>query len=268
MRPGIRWRVSCGHPKSRESATYVLCPGRSEQPDGKRRSNSEPGCGVRLRGARGSLADRIRGEEKIFWCVTTRRRNFGVLNGLGCGLGALTAVFLRLGMLGFDAGVLATFSLAASRLPAVDLPQAFGVLAVALVPAPRLVFASTSFAQAYPPAWSAPSGQTAVLCFNVRDAHGSCDSQGKSSGRMLVAFSSGAIKTRKRRLPASLSSSREPDRETNDLIDALGTRTQSAALQTIESAAESEIGPTYSETARYHCDTEEREPPLNHRGSP
>jgi hypothetical protein len=178
-------------------------------------------------------------------------------------------------MLGFDAGVLATFSLAASRLPAVDLPQAFGVLAVALVPAPRLVFASTSFAQAYPPAWSAPSGQTAVLCFNVRDAHGSCDSQGKSSGRMLIAFSSGAIKTRIRRLPASLSSSREQDSKprrshlvdcagnekraealpfersssrqqhgkTNGLVHALGTRTSSAAFKTIAIVAESEIGP-------------------------
>ncbi len=49
--------------------------------------------------------------------------------------------------------------------------------------------------------------------------------------------------TRPRRLLASLSSSREQDRETNGLISAPGTRTPSAARQTIESAAESEIGP-------------------------
>jgi hypothetical protein len=45
-------------------------------------------------------------------------------------------------------------------------------------------------------------------------------------------------------LPTSRSSSREQDGELNGLIDALGTRTPSAAHQTIESAAESEIGPT------------------------
>ena len=47
-----------------------------------------------------------------------------------------------------------------------------------------------------------------------------------------------------RGLLASLSSSQEQDRETNGLINGLGTRTPSAAHQTIESAAESEIGPT------------------------
>ncbi len=50
--------------------------------------------------------------------------------------------------------------------------------------------------------------------------------------------------TRPRRLLASLSSSREQDRETNGLISAPGTRTPSAARQTIESAAESQIGPS------------------------
>ena len=39
------------------------------------------------------------------------------------------------------------------------------------------------------------------------------------------------------------SCSREQDREINGLIAVLGTRTPSAALQTIESAAGSEIGP-------------------------
>ena len=48
---------------------------------------------------------------------------------------------------------------------------------------------------------------------------------------------------RPRRLLASLSSSRKPDRDTNGLISAPGTRTPSATHETIESAAESEIGP-------------------------
>ncbi|MGH9748195.1 MAG: hypothetical protein ACRD59_19020 [Candidatus Acidiferrales bacterium] len=80
--------------------------------------------------------------------MTTRGRNFGVFNGLGQVLGALTALLFGLGMLGFDAGILTTFSLAASRLPAADLPQAFRVLAVALVPASWPVLAPASFAKA------------------------------------------------------------------------------------------------------------------------
>jgi hypothetical protein len=52
--------------------------------------------------------------------------------------------------------------------------------------------------------------------------------QGRS--RCLVAFS-------------KRSSAREPDEETNGLIAALGARGHSAAVQMIESAAESEIGP-------------------------
>ena len=41
------------------------------------------------------------------------------------------------------------------------------------------------------------------------------------------------------------SPSREQGREINGLTDALGTRIPSAAHQTIESAAESEIGPNF-----------------------
>src|SRR5947209_13396651 len=54
-------------------------------------------------------------------------------------------------------------------------------------------------------------------------------------------------------LPVERSSTREQDRERNGLIDALGTRHRSAALQTIGSAAGSEIGPRPSspELRRY-----------------
>ena len=50
-----------------------------------------------------------------------------------------------------------------------------------------------------------------------------------------------------RALLTKRSPSREQDREINGLIDGLATRTPSAAHQTIESAAESEIGPTLAE---------------------
>jgi hypothetical protein len=54
--------------------------------------------------------------------VTTRRCNLWVLNGLGRGLGPLTARVLSLGVLGSDIVVLATLSLPPRRLPAADLP--------------------------------------------------------------------------------------------------------------------------------------------------
>jgi hypothetical protein len=206
------------------------------------------------------------------YSVTTRGRNFGVLNGLGRGLVALTSLLFGLGMLCFDAVILTTVSLAASRLPAADLPQAFRVMAVALVPASWLVLAPASFAKASPRTRLPRSRQTAVSVSTVDGAHGSCDSQGKSSGRMLPHSPRALSKLEQDAYPpvyrllenqterdkrshstcweqepsAPLTkrlSSREPDKERNVSFDALGTRTRSAAHQTIGSAAKSETGP-------------------------
>ena len=116
--------------------------------------------------------------------MTTRGRNFRVLNGFGRCLGAVTALFLRLGVPGFDPGVLAPFGLAAGRLPALDLSLAVRILAVALVPTSRLVLPSASFAQADPGPRSAPSGHTTVFSFNLRGAHGRLELPKGSSGRM------------------------------------------------------------------------------------
>ena len=74
--------------------------------------------------------------------------------------------------------------LAPRRLPAAALALTFGLLAVALIPASRLVLAAAPFAQADPRAWSPPSGGREVLGFNLGGAHGRLDSQGRSSGRM------------------------------------------------------------------------------------
>jgi hypothetical protein len=180
--PGIRWPVSCGHPRCRKNTTYVPGPGRCERPDDRRRSNSEPGCEARSQGARGSLADHRRGEEKIFCCVTTRGCNIRVLEGLGRDFGSLPALLLGLGMLESDHDVLAMFGLPPGRLPAMNLLPAFRVLAVALVPASGLVYASAFVAHAEPRARSPRSGQTAVSVSNVDRAHGSGNSQGKARG--------------------------------------------------------------------------------------
>jgi len=165
-------------------ATCVHGPGHCERPDGRRGNNSAPGCGVRSRAIRGSPADHIREGKKSFCCVTTRRRNLWVLNGLGGSPDPLAARALGLGVPGFDLDGLAMFGLPPRRLPAADLPPAFRLLAVALVPAPWLVLAPAAFTQASPRAGPAPSGQTAAFSFNVVGAHGRLVSQGKSSGRM------------------------------------------------------------------------------------
>ena len=60
--------------------------------------------------------------------------------------GALTARPLGLGVLGFDGFILAPLGLPFGRLPATDRAQAFGVLAVTLVPAPWQILLATAFA--------------------------------------------------------------------------------------------------------------------------
>jgi len=184
VQPGIRWPVSYGHPKCRESATCVHDPGHCEPPAGRRRNRSVPGCELRSRAVRNSPADRIREGEKRFCCVTTRGRKFRFLNILGHGLGLLTARFLCLGMLGFGGGGLATFSLSPRRQPAVDLSQAFRVLAVTLVPTSRVVLATALFVDAGSLARVARSGFGTAFFFNVVVAHGRFDLPRESSGRM------------------------------------------------------------------------------------
>ena len=198
VRFGTLWLASYGHPRCRENATCVPGPGHCEVPDGRRDRNSVPGCGWSPRGIRGSLADRIREGKKRFCCVTTRRCNRWVHNGLGRGFGALAARALCLGMPGFGGGILAMSGLPPRGLPAADLPSAFRILAVALVPRLRLILAPAPFAQADARARPAPSGRRAALSLNVGGAHGRCISQGKSSGRM------------RQRSPRA-SSKREPD---------------------------------------------------------
>ena len=134
-------------------------------------------------------------------------------------------------MLCSDPLILTTFSLAASRLPASDLPQAFRGLAVALVPASWLVLAAASFAKASPRARSPSLWADGCVCVYRGGCPRELQLPREKLGENVATFSSGVLETRKRRLPTSLSSSREQDRETNSLIGALGTRTLSAARQ-------------------------------------
>ena len=138
------------------------------------------------RAVRSSPVGRIKEGEKNFCCVTTRGRKLWVLNGLGRHLGSLASLLLGPSVLSSDPSVLSAFGLPPSCLPATNFTLAFWILAVALIPAARHVLAPTPLAQATPPAESAHSGQAAVFWRNVKVAHGSCNSQGKSSGRMCL----------------------------------------------------------------------------------
>jgi hypothetical protein len=145
------------------------------------------GYGSRSRVARSSLADR-RGERKKSFgcpiCVTTRRRNFWLLINLRRELRLLAARFLFLGVPGFGNGILAMLGLAPGRLPAVDQPLTFRLLAVTLVPAPGQVLTPAIFAQATPRTRTARSGLRTAFSLTLVGAHGRNCSQGKSSGRM------------------------------------------------------------------------------------
>jgi hypothetical protein len=183
-RLGTHGPASSGHPRCREIATCVHDPGRCEPLDGRQGNSSVPGCEEKSRAIRGSPADHIREGKKRLCCVTTRRRNFWVLNGLDRGLGPLAALLFRLRVLGFAKGVLPAFGLPPRRLPAIDLPLTFRILAEALVPTSRLVLVSTPFAQADPWARSTHPGRAAMFSLNVVGAHGSLNLPRESSGRM------------------------------------------------------------------------------------
>jgi hypothetical protein len=185
VRLGTRSSASCDRPRCHERATCVLCLGHCEPLDGRLGSNTAPGCAMKSWGVRGSPADRIMEAKKSFCCVTTRRRNFGILNGLGRGFDALTARFFGLSMSGFGLGGLAMLGLPSCRLPLADLPEALRLLAVALVPAPRLVLAATPFAQAGPRTRLPPPGRTATFVRTLTGAHGRCRLPREGPGRVL-----------------------------------------------------------------------------------
>ena len=118
----------------------------------------------------------------MFCRVTTRRRKLWLLAGLGCGLDARPARPFGLGVLGFDLRSLTSFGLPSRRLPATDLSPTLGILTVALIPGPRLILASTPFAQAGSLARPARSGRTTTRFRNVVGAQGRVVSRGKARG--------------------------------------------------------------------------------------
>jgi hypothetical protein len=173
VQPDIRRRVCGGRSTYRVTATYVRGPKPDERPGDRRRSNSVPGCGSTFAGAHGTRVGRTGESKKTFCPVTTRRRIFGILRRLGRGLGSLAAHALRFRLPRFGGGIHTTVGLTLGRLPTADLPLALWLLAVTLVPAPRLIRVSAAFAQADTRPGAACSGTARGLWFIVVAAHGS-----------------------------------------------------------------------------------------------
>src|SRR3984893_171525 len=181
-RPGTHRRVCGGHPRYCATAPCVQDPGHGELPDGSRRSSSASGGGSSSAALRGTQAGRTKESKKNFCCVTTRRRNFGCLRCLGQRFGTFTVRTLGLGVLGSGRLIQTPPGRPLRGLPAADLPLAFRVLAVTLVPTPWLVLPSAAFAQTDPRSRSSRTGTARPLCFIVVGAHGSAISQGTARG--------------------------------------------------------------------------------------
>ncbi len=211
-----------------------------------------PGYGSKLQAARSSLAD-CRGDRKKRFgcpiCVTTRRRNLWLLINLRRELRLLAARFLCLGVPGFGKVILAMLSLAPGRLPAVDLPLTFRLLAVTLVPAPWLVLTPALFAQALPRTRPARSGLGTAFSLTLVGAHGRNCSQGKSSGRMRQ-HSLRALSNHKPHgcLPVYRVPANKTEKETNSEICVEGDARMGAhsgvSLEMLKTAAEFLLGPT------------------------
>jgi hypothetical protein len=95
---------------------------------------------------------------------------------------------LGLGVLGFGRIILTPSGLTPRRLPALHLSAAVGLLAVALVPTPRLVSAAAAFAQAEPRTRSTTPGTAGAFWLSMVAAHGSAFSQGTARGERVIVL--------------------------------------------------------------------------------
>jgi hypothetical protein len=181
--PDTRRRVCGGHLRSRANATCVHDPRHCARPDGRRRSNSVLGCGSTGVAVPGTQVGHTKKSKKKFCCVTTRRRNLGGFRCLRRGFGALAAQTLGLRVLCFGCGIQAASGLPPRRLPAADLPLTFEVLAVTLVPTPRLVLLPTALAQAHPCSRSSRASAVPARWITMTATHGSFGLPRGSPGR-------------------------------------------------------------------------------------
>ena len=225
MRLGTLWPASSAHPRCRERATCVPDLGHCERPAGRGGSSTVPDCGASSRGVRGSLAERITEGKKNFCCVTTRRRNLWIFNGLRRGLDSLAAQLSLPGRAGLWQGHPGDVWLAAAP-PATGGPAAG-------IPDPGSSAGSSAGAGtcAHTLCVGKSAGTVGALWPNSHAFPYSdeCPREvplpREKLGEDVQPFSPSAIKTRTRRLLASLSSFREQDGELNGFRSALQKET-------------------------------------------
>jgi hypothetical protein len=136
---------------------------------------------------------------KSFCCVTTRRRNLRGVRCLRRRWHTPTARTFCLGVLDFGRLILTPSGLPPRRLPTPEQTLAFGVLAVTLVPTPRLVRAPTTLTQADPCSRSSRTATAAAVWLIMMETHGSRrlprDSPGRTRSRSPRALLHTALRT-------------------------------------------------------------------------
>ena len=204
---GTHGLASSGHPRCRERATCVLDPGHCEPPDGRWGHSSEPGCGPTSRVIRNSRADRITEGKKRFCCVTTRRRVLWILTSLGDETWRAGGAYARPGRAGL------CLERPGDDWPAAAPPASGGPRAGIRDPGSNADSSTAAgtcahtlcagrFAGAVGALWPENGAfpYTGARPKEVRSPEG-------KPGENALTFSSGAIKTRTRRLLVSLRSS-------------------------------------------------------------
>lgn len=194
----------CAPPHIRRRASFcrLTCHGTSTCARGLRRSELRSGrndCNSRFGGdltaavGHSTPAGRKSGVKKTLWAVTTRGRNTRIRGSLRRGLRPSAPRLLVGRMSRFHLRRASPLGLTALGLPAADQTQALRVLAVALIPALRLVSPTAALAQTHPPARLSPAGLGTCFSSRLVSAHGSLRLprlSPRKSVNLLRAFSS------------------------------------------------------------------------------
>ena len=155
--------------------------------------------------------------------MTTLCRYFRRIWWLWRRFGLLAAFCLSLCVLFFDRVVLSSLSLPSCCLPTAKHTQTFRILAIALVPTLRLVFASTALAQAGSSPQSSRTCMSTTIWIIMTTAHGSAIPR-DSPGRAVLRSPWALIETQK----PIYTSKYQPDTEGDGFVKGVAKDTSHA----------------------------------------
>jgi hypothetical protein len=181
-RAGTPEHASLARPTCSDSTTCARDPGRRIAPFGKQRNNSASERGRPGLVVHGSRAAGKAAEKKTVCPVTTVGRYLLSARWLSRGLGALAPLPFGLGVLGLRLRLAPAAGLTLTRLPTTDQPQAYRILAIALVPTAGLVATAATLAQANPHGETRSPSVTMRVRITLRRTHGRCHSQRLTRG--------------------------------------------------------------------------------------